>query len=110
MIEDVAVEHPLSGIVVVANDDSRSRVLRNVQHVLPGAVRLRHTVAIEYLELKTMQMEWMVHADDVLDLPDLRGADLGADVHAGHVHQLAVDHTLSEDYRTHCRRLRRVQR
>src|SRR4051812_48007723 len=40
VIEDVTVEHPLPRIIVVTDDDARRRVLRDVEHVLPGEVRL----------------------------------------------------------------------
>src|SRR5437870_11147281 len=75
VIEDVAVEHPLPRIVVVAHDDSRRRMFRDVEHVLPGEIRLAHSVTVQHLELESMQVERVIHANDVLDLPDLGGAD-----------------------------------
>src|SRR5436305_7253822 len=110
VIEDVAVEHPLPRIIVVAHDDSRRRMFRDVEHVLPGEIRLAHSVTVEHLELESMQVERVIHANDVLDLPDLGGADGGADVDAVHVHQLSVDHALAENDGAHRRRPGGIER
>ena len=61
--------------------------------------RFRNAVAVEHLELKAVQVERVVHADDVFDLPDFRRVQPGADVHPVHVHQLVVDHALREHER-----------
>src|SRR5438105_8763425 len=103
VVEDVAVEHPLPGIVVVADDDARRRVLGDVEHVFPGEIRLTHSVAIQHLKLKSVQMEGMVHPDDVGDLPDFRRPDARADIHPRHVHVLAVDHPRPQPDRAHSR-------
>src|SRR6266516_2294393 len=97
MVQDVAMEHPLPWVIVVADDDARRRVLGHVQHVLPGEIRLTYAVTVEYLELEPVQVERVIHADDVLDLPDLSRADLRAHIYARHVHQLAIDHALAEN-------------
>src|SRR6266404_7621501 len=110
MVEDVAVEHPLPWIIVITNDDSRGGVFGDVEHVLPRAVRLGNSIPIEHLKLEAVQMERVVHSDDVLDLPDLRCADLRADVNARHVHCLAVDHALAENDRPDSRDFAGVER
>src|SRR5215208_2214450 len=109
MVQDVAVEHPLSWIVVVANDDAGRRVLGDVQHVLPGTVRLGHAVAIEDLELKTVKMERVIHPNDILDLPDLSRANSSAHINPRHVHRLAIDQTLAEYDCAHRGDFRRIE-
>ncbi|MEO6526953.1 MAG: hypothetical protein ABIP93_10040, partial [Gemmatimonadaceae bacterium] len=75
VIQNVAMEHPHPGVVVEPHDESRRFVLRNVDRILPSPACHRHAVSVEELEPKSVQMERMVHADDVLDLPDLRRAE-----------------------------------
>src|SRR5690606_18310577 len=86
MIEDMAVEHPLPGIVVVADDEPDGLVLRNVDDVLPAPERLGNAVPVDDLELEAMQVKRMVHPDEVLHLPDLGGAERCLDIHPLHVH------------------------
>src|SRR5687767_8365716 len=71
VIEDVTVEHPLSRVVVVPDDEARRLMLRDVDDVLPATVLLGHAIAVEHLELVAVQMERVIHADEILDLPDL---------------------------------------
>src|SRR5687768_3858511 len=71
VVQDVTVKHPLSWIIVVPDDEARGLVPRHVDHILPAAIALGDTVPVEHLELKAVQVERVVHADEVLDLPDL---------------------------------------
>ena len=79
VVEDVAVEHPLPGIVVVADDDSRGRVLRDVQHVLPREIGLPHTVAIHIesdplAPVPSSESWWDVPVSQVSDLDSTQAA------------------------------------
>src|SRR5580765_8999920 len=96
VIEDVAVEHPLAGEVVESHDEPDGLVPGNVDRVLPTRKGLGHAVPIENLKLESVQMEGVIHADEILDRPDFGGAQPGAFVHAGHVHRAAVDEALAE--------------
>lgn len=68
MIKDVAVKHPLSRMVVVADDESYGFALSHFDRILPASIALRYTSAVEHLELESVQMEWMIHPDQILDL------------------------------------------
>jgi hypothetical protein len=82
VIQDVTVKHPFSGEVVKSHDEAHRFMLGNVHRVLPAPIRLRNSIPIDDLELEAVQMERMIHADEVLDLPDLRGAKPGGDIDA----------------------------
>src|SRR3569833_1563851 len=91
VIEDVTVEHPFSGKVIEPHDHADSLMLAHVHDILPAAIRFGYSVAIEYLELESMEVERVIHRHDVLDLPNFRGAEARPDIDAVHVHRLAVD-------------------
>src|SRR5687767_568384 len=110
MIEDVAVKHPLPRIVGIPHDESRGLVLRYIHAVLPASIAYRHAVAIQQLELKSVQMEWMVHPHEILDLPDLGCSELRGYIHASHVHDAAVQEALSHRYHSRGNRLCRIER
>src|SRR5215208_6616188 len=57
MVQDVAVEHPHAGIVVVAHDEAQSLMLGDIHDVLPGTKRFRDTVTVDHLELESVQMK-----------------------------------------------------
>src|SRR5687768_2047676 len=95
MIEDVAVKHPLSRIVGIPHDESRGLVLRYVHAVFPASIAYRYTVAIQQLELKSVQVEWMVHPHEIFDLPNLGCSELRGHIHAIHVHHATVQKTLA---------------
>src|SRR5512140_2525462 len=76
VIEDVAVEHPSSRKVIESHDDADPLMHTHVHNVHPAPIRLRHAVAIEYLELKSVQVERMIPRHHVFDLPDFRRAEV----------------------------------
>src|SRR5207244_8292116 len=109
MVEDMAVEHPASWIVVVPHDETQRLVLRHVHDVRPGAKRFWNAVAIDHLELEAVKVEGMIHPYDVLDPPDLRRSQRPAFIDSMHVHRLAVDKPLTEHNDMRRRRLRGVE-
>src|SRR5437868_9686537 len=72
VIKDMAVEHPQPWIVIVSNDEAHGLVLRHIHRVLPTSIFFRHSVSVQHLKLKSVQMKWMIHSNDILDQPDLR--------------------------------------
>ena len=94
VIQDVAVIHPLSCKVSKAKNYPNCRVLRNIYRVLPASERLGLPVAIDYLELKAVQVKRVVHSNDILDLPDLDIAELSCFIDSIHVVKLSVDEAL----------------
>src|SRR5690349_3488087 len=57
VIQNVTVEHPLSGVSVEPHDDAHGLVRRHVDGVFPAAARRRHAVAVQHLKMKTVEME-----------------------------------------------------
>src|SRR5689334_8837463 len=94
MLEDVAMVHPFSRVVVEVNENSDRRMLRHVARVLPTPERLRNAVAVDDLKVESMKMKWMVHSHHVLNRPDLGLAQTGMNIDAMHVHLLPVDESL----------------
>src|SRR5688572_5804790 len=90
------MKHPLSGKIVKPYDEPNRFLPSHVNDVLPAVERLRFAIPLDDLELEPVHVEWMVHADQVLDLPDLRCAQLRGVIHASEIEVAVVDHSLAE--------------
>jgi len=77
MVQDVAVEHPLPWVVVVAHDDARARVLRDVQHVLPGDVWLPYSIAVDIESFEVEGNLRRIHAVIFVDRPGHKAIVIG---------------------------------
>src|SRR5437016_10982098 len=75
MVEDVAMEHPHPGPVVVPHDESHGFVDWRVERVLPGKWAYGLTILVEYLKEKTVQVDRMRPLRVIRDRPDLRLSD-----------------------------------
>src|SRR6185503_12620722 len=92
VVQDVAVKHPLPREIVEAHDESHGFLPADVDHVLPARKRLRLSIALDDLELKSVHVEGMIHPDQILDLPYLRGTERGREIDAGKIEVPVVDH------------------
>src|SRR5690606_22628136 len=99
MIENVAMKHPFASKIIESDDETCTAKCGEIHRVLPHGLRLRHAVSVEDLKLEAVQVEWMIHSDEVLNLPDFGGAQGGLLIDAAHVHRLPVDPALLQQDR-----------
>src|SRR5205823_4066618 len=56
----------------------------------------QNSIFVEHLKLKSVQMKWVIHSNDIFDLPDLYCIERSADVNPAHVHHFSVDQSLRQ--------------